>query len=147
MCTGAKECGEPSGCLLINVCLGRGKKWSQHPGYLGDAGNWGLANRMAHSGGGKGHGAKFTGGQASLLVLQDKRTLWSSWEKDCTPHWESLVGSLTSSWEPVLGERMMSWCVWEGGCAAADCGEVWAPMKWWVRQLPQYPPLGYLAPF
>lgn len=38
-CTGATECVGPGGCLLLNQCLGRGRKWSQSPRYLGDAGN------------------------------------------------------------------------------------------------------------
>lgn len=36
--------------------------------YLGDAGNSGLADRMSHSGGGKGQGAMFTRAQAPFLA-------------------------------------------------------------------------------
>lgn len=53
---------------VAQQCLGRGRKWRQGPRYLGDAGNSGLADRMSHSGGGKGQGAMFTRAQASFLA-------------------------------------------------------------------------------
>lgn len=70
---------------------------------------------MAHSGGGKGHGAKFTRGQASFLALQYRCTLWGSWEKlaGC-PHIQ--LGASPQ------GEDDVSVCLGKGVCPAG-CGE------------------------
>lgn len=81
---GPEVCVWPAICLLLNECqggYGRDRKWSWCPRYLGNAGNSGLTDRMAHFGGEKGHGAKFTTGQTALLVPDDKGRLWSSEKK------------------------------------------------------------------
>lgn len=130
----------PGICLLLNPCLGRGRKWSQRPRYLGDAGNSGLPGRMAHSGGGKGHGTKFTRGQASPLAPQDRCILWSSGEKrNCVLSWERLAGSPRVQLGASPGrENDVSACRGRE-CAQPTVGKVWALMKCLDEATPTVP--------
>lgn len=143
-CAGATECGGPGSCRLLSQRLGRGRKWSQRPRYLGDAGNRGLAGRMAHSGGGKGHGAKFTRGQASLLA-QERCTLQSSGEKNGTPRWESLAGRHHVQLGASPGTEEDTFACPGGVCAPAGWGRC-APRCSVYEAAPQFPPPGDSAP-
>ena len=141
------ECRGAQRLPVAQQCLGRGRKWRQGPRYLGDAGNSGLANRMSHSGGGRGQGAMFTRAQASFLAPKANAHLGAvEEERDSTASWEGLAEALSSSWKPVL-EMRWGVCVSRKGVRPASCGK---SGPWWsvcTSQLPQSTPLGYTAPF
>jgi hypothetical protein len=121
------ECGAgPAVCLLLNECQ-EGQEMDQSTGYLGDAGNSGLADRMAHFRGEKSHGAKFTRGQTSQLVPQDAMHCLEYLRRE----------SHTQSWGTCL----------ERAVCAAGCGEGQAWMKCCINWFPQHLPLGCCVPF
>lgn len=94
---------------------------------------------MTRAGGGKGHGAKFTGGQASLLAPQtDAHFGAAGRESNHASRWESLAGSPHVQPGAIPGGmRVSPWAV----------GRACVLVKVVGGQLPQDLLPGYWAPF
>lgn len=107
---------------------GEGQEMEPASEVLGRCWEISLPDRMSHSGGGKGHGTKFTRGQASLLAPQDRCILWSLGRREAAHQvGRGWLETLKSSWERVLGEKMIPACRGRG-CARLTVGRDWALM-------------------
>lgn len=108
---------------------GEGQEMEPASEVLGRCWEISLPDRMSHSGGGKGHGTKFTRGQASLLAPQDRCILWSRGEeRSRTSSWERLAGNPHVQLGAGPGrEDDVSACLGRG-CARLTVGRDWALM-------------------